>query len=131
MTRQLQYSLLPGRFAVCRLDPAGPSAEWATRGSGFGSVARTADELSVVCPEEHVPDGVKAERGWLCVKLEGPFPFDQTGILASFLLPLAEHKVPIFALSTFDTDYVLIKAEAWSAASAALDAAGHQPLKDR
>ena len=75
-----------------------------------------------------MPDGASTERGWLAMKLEGPFPFSMTGVLASFLQPLAEARIPIFAVSTFDTDYVLIKRENLEQAVAALGAAGHEKV---
>jgi uncharacterized protein len=89
-------------------------------------VVRTRDELSIVCSEDRVPDGVRAERGWLALKLEGPFPFSVTGVLASFLQPLAEARISIFAISTFDTDYVLIKRENLDQSEVVLGAAGHE-----
>lgn len=73
-----------------------------------------------------MPEGVRVERGWVALKLEGPFPFSMTGVLASFLEPLAEAKIPIFAISTFDTDYVLVKREDLEGAKKTLAAAGHQ-----
>ena len=93
-------------------------------------MTRSADELSIVCEdricEEHrVPEGVRVERGWVALKLEGPFPFSMTGVLASFLQPLAEKKIPIFAVSTFDTDYVLVKHKDLERAKKALGATGH------
>lgn len=100
---------------------------------GFFSVVRTRDELSIVCPEglcsqDGLPDGALAERGWLALQLEGPFPFSMTGVLASFVQPLAAEQVPIFAISTFDTDYVLIKREDLDRAVIALAAAGHEKV---
>lgn len=94
-------------------------------------MVRTRDELSIVCTEDvgtkdRLPDGVSAERGWVALKLEGPFPFSMTGVLASFVQPLAEAQIPIFAISTFDTDYVLIRREHMKRAVAALEAAGHE-----
>ena len=73
-----------------------------------------------------MPQNVKAEPGWACLKLDGPFPFSQAGVLASFILPLAEHAVPIFAISSFDTDYVLVKHDDLSGALEALKDAGHE-----
>ena len=89
------------------------------------SITRTADEVSIVCPESVVPDGVIAERGWRVLKLRGPFAFDDVGILASFAAPLAAAGISLFAVSTFDTDYILIKSAALPAALTALRAAGH------
>jgi hypothetical protein len=93
---------------------------------GFFSITRTDDELSIVCAESRVPADIRAERDWVGLKLQGPFPFDMTGVLSSFLQPLAEARIPIFAISTFDTDFVLIKQEPLEPALAALEAAGHQ-----
>ena len=92
----------------------------------FCSVTRTGDELSIVCAEQLVPASVKTERGWRCLKLEGPFPFAQTGVLVSFLSPLSQRAIPIFAMSTFDTDYVLIKEANEPSALQALAEAGHE-----
>lgn len=79
-----------------------------------------------MCAENRVPDGVRIERDWVALKLEGPFPFAMTGVLASFLQPLADAGIPIFAVATFDTDYVLMKREKLEAAIAALTAARHE-----
>ncbi len=91
---------------------------------------RTGDELSIVCPEDRVapPDraGVVVEGGWIALMLEGPFPFAMTGVLASFIQPLAEAEIPVFAISSFDTDYVLIRGENRQQALVALGAAGHR-----
>ncbi len=90
------------------------------------SATRTADELSIVCPAGQAPASAKCEGPWTCFKLEGPFPFSLTGVLASFIDPLAEHGVPIFTISTFDTDYVLVKEEHALTARQTLQAAGHE-----
>jgi hypothetical protein len=122
---RLTLSLLPDRYAVCRFDPHAPIPDWATR-SPFFTVTRTPDELSLTCPEADTPhDLAKCERGWRAFKLHGPFDFGLTGILASVLNPLAEASVGIFALSTFDTDYVLVKEENLENAIEALRRAGH------
>jgi len=91
----------------------------------FISITRTAEELSIVCPVDQAPQNAKCEAPWTCFKLEGPFPFSLTGVLASFLNPLADRGVPIFAVSTFDTDYVLVKEVDADTALEALQAAGH------
>lgn len=121
----LPFSVVPGSFAVLRLAPdaAVPPGVLVPP---FHSVTRTPAELSVVCPDEAVPEGARAEGGWAILALEGPFPFELTGILASVLVPLAQAGVAIFALSTFDTDYVLVKRARLDDALAALAAAGHE-----
>jgi len=118
-------SELPGRYAVCRLAPADPVSP-PPAGAALWCAARTDAELSVVCPEEHAPPGARVEPGWAALELAGPFALEgETGILSSVLDPLATAQVSIFALSTFDTDYVLVHARALPAAVAALRAAGH------
>ncbi|HYU44726.1 MAG TPA: ACT domain-containing protein [Terriglobales bacterium] len=109
---------------MCQLAANSPVPSWAQEG-GFFCVTRSADELSMVCEDHRVPEGVRVERGWVALKLEGAFPFSMTGVLASFLQPLAERKIPIFAISTFDTDYVLIKREDLERSKKSLAAAGH------
>jgi hypothetical protein len=108
---KLTLSVLPGRLAICRLTPDEALPEWALAGKEFVSLSRTPDELSVVCPEELVPDGVKADKGWRSFKVQGPLDFTLTGILTYLLQPLAQQQISIFAISTFDTDYILVKEE--------------------
>ncbi len=124
-TEPLVLSLLPGLWDVCRLHPESAVPAWAEGGSFF-SATRTRDELSLVCEEAAVPDGVKAEKGWAALKLHGPIPFGTTGVLSSLTAPLAEVEISVFALSTFDTDYILVKAESLSGAVAALQKAGFE-----
>jgi hypothetical protein len=122
----LQYSRVSGQFAVCRLPADAAVPEWALS-SSFFSITRTADELSIVCPASAVPAEAKHEADWVCLKLEGPFPFTQTGVLVSFIQPLSDRAIPIFAISTFDTDYIFVK-EPWLEKSLeALHDAGHRP----
>ncbi len=122
--RKIRYSVLEGAFAVCRLTPFVPVPEWALR-PGFFSITRTTEELSVVCAEKHVPSGVPAEFGWSCLQLQGPFPFAMTGVLAAFIDPLAEAGIGIFAISTFDTDCVMVKADRLRMTITKLEEAGH------
>src|SRR6185437_6302828 len=97
-----------GTFAVCRLGADATIPPWATAGSFF-SITRTADELSVVCNQDAVPEGVVSERGWRCLRVAGTMPFSVIGVLASLTVPLAQAGISIFAVSTFDTDYLLVK----------------------
>jgi len=109
--RALALHLLPGRFAVCRFDPDAPLPAWVLHeGARFWSMTRTPDELSVVCDEDAVPPSVtRVEPGWRALQVAGPIGFDETGVLASLAAPLADAGIPLFALSTFDTDIVLVK----------------------
>jgi len=123
--RPQTLSELPGRYAVCRLAPDDPVPP-PPPGAALWCAARTQDELSIVCPESDAPARARVEPGWAALALAGPFALEgETGILASVLDPLAAAQVSIFALSTFDTDYVLVHARALPAAAATLRAAGH------
>lgn len=127
MTRTLRFSRVPGSFAISRLAASAAVPEWALRGLFF-SVTSTGEELSIVCPSAQVPGEIVHENGWACLKLHGPFPFSETGILASFVRPLSERAIPIFAVSTFDTDYVFVKQEWVEKAVQALCDAGHEEV---
>jgi hypothetical protein len=94
--------------------------------ASFFSVTRTPDELSIVCVESQAPDDAKSERGWRVLQVIGPLEFSLTGILAAIAAPLAAAGVSIFAISTFDTDYVLVKEENLAKALDALRAADHR-----
>jgi hypothetical protein len=121
---RLKFRWLPGSYAIMRLAPDAPVPDWSIRGD-FLSITRTAEELSIVCPADNLPSEVHSSHHWICLKLEGPFPFSQTGVLLSFIESLSEKDIPIFAISTYDTDYVLIQEEfAW--ALDILREAGHE-----
>ena len=124
---QLTLTVLPVQLTVLRFAPDAALPTWLPR-VGFTCVTRTDDELSIVCESSAVPVGTRAEAeaGWAALKLEGPFEFTLTGILASVLVPLADGAVGIFAISTFDTDYVLVKQAQLDQAVSTLQAAGHE-----
>lgn len=106
--RALSLVALPQTMAICQLESSAQVPEWALDG-GFLSVTRTPDELSIVCPEANVLESTKCERGWRCLKVDGPLDFALTGILASLVDPLANAAIGVFVLSTYTTDYLLIK----------------------
>ncbi len=120
----LTLSILPDPLAICRLGPAEDVPEWALLGE-FVSITHTSDELSIVCAEEHVPPDVKADRDWRALKVAGPLDLALTGILASLADPLAKAQINLFAVSTYDTDYLLIKKHHLTQACEALRRAGH------
>ena len=126
---ELKFTRIHGQFAICKLSAGAPIPEWALAGA-FTSVSRTSDELSIVCPADNFPPDVTSASRWICLKLAGPFAFSQVGILAAFIDPLAQNGIPIFAISTFDTDYVLVQEEYAAAALRALKQAGHQLVGD-
>ena len=123
-TRHLELSLLPERFAISRLAADAPIPAWATQGPFF-SVTRTSDELSIVTEFSRVPVGIQSQPGWRVLKVHGPFVLSEIGVLAALATPLAEAKISLFAVSTFDTDYLLVASETLSAGIAALERAGH------
>jgi len=122
--RQLELTLLAERYAISRLAADAAIPEWATQGPFF-SVTRTGDELSIVAELSRVPVGVASQAGWRVLKVHGPFVLSEIGVLAALATPLAEARVSLFAISTFDTDYLLVASETLSAAMAALERAGH------
>ncbi len=124
----MQLELLSGAHAVCRLEPGAEVPAWAS-GAGEGaliSLTRSAEELSVVCPEHLVPDDLGRSGGWRVLRVAGTLDHGMTGVLSSLASPLAEAAIPIFAVSTFDTDYLLVPARGLDAAIAALAEAGHE-----
>ncbi len=118
---------LDGLFAVCRLAAETPLPSWAAgAGTGFLSITRAPDELSIVCRQEVVPADVRCERGWRCLRVAGALDLALVGVLASLLAPLADAGIAVFVVSTFDTDYLLVKDDRRDAAIAALWRAGHR-----
>jgi len=124
MPQSRTLQALPGLYAVCRLPPDAPWPIWAK--GDFVTISRTADELSVVCAAECVPAEVRCERGWRCLRVAGAIDFNAIGVLSSLTGPLAEASISVFAVSTFDTDYLLVKEQSWKSACQVLRRAGHQ-----
>lgn len=123
----MELDLHPSLLAVCRLPRDEAIPDWVDlTAAPLVSVTRTASELSLVVPQAHVPPGVRAEAGWQALSVRGPLPFHLTGILASLSRSLAEAEVPIFAISTYDTDWLLIAHDRLGDALTALEHAGHQ-----
>lgn len=119
----------PWRLAVCRFPADAPLPAWVFHAEAeFWSLTRTPDELSLVCPEDDLPPSVDThvERGWRAFQVEGPVPFATTGVVSGLTAPLAAAGIGVFVISTYDTDYLLVKAEAYARAREAL-AAGFVP----
>lgn len=123
---KLNLSLQPERLSYCRLASGAPIPEWASGSTAFTSITRTRDELSIVCEERRVPLAVKQESGWRLFKVAGPMDFSLVGILASLAGPLARARISIMAVSTFDTDYLMVKEPKLREAIKVLKAAGHR-----
>jgi uncharacterized protein len=127
MTAHLALDLHDELLAVCRLGPDEPTPAWVEAAPGpLVSITRTRDEVSVVVAEAHVPPDVRAQTGWRALSVRGPLAFSMVGVLAALAAPLAEAQVPIFVVSTFDTDWLLVGADRLDAVLAALEAAGHR-----
>jgi hypothetical protein len=114
----------PGQWAVCRLSPETPVPSWAGPAARLVAVVRTEGELSIVAPVDRVPDDVVAERDFRVIEVIGPVPFVVVGLMAAITRALADAELSVFAVSTYDTDYVLVREAALDAAVAALQAAG-------
>ncbi len=100
---------VPGRYAVCRLDAQAATPGWALGRGGFVSITHSERDLSIVAAEALVPAEVKAERGWAAMRVVGQLDFSMVGVLATLTTALAEAGIPCFAISTYDTDYLLVK----------------------
>lgn len=105
---KLTMKLLKEKYSICRLDKNNPIPAWAIK-EDFFSITKTEDELSIVCLKDNVPNSVKCETDWKILKVEGPLDFSLVGILSSISSLMAKEKISIFALSTYDTDYILVK----------------------
>lgn len=111
-------------YAIVRLEPDAELPDW-VRGGHFWSATRSESELSIVCCEEDVPTDASAERGWCALELAGPLDFSLTGVVAALVTPLAEAEVPIFVISTFETDYLFVRERDLERSVDALAEAGH------
>ncbi|HLZ13091.1 MAG TPA: ACT domain-containing protein [Candidatus Acidoferrum sp.] len=124
MNHRLTITVHAELYAICRLGATEAVPAWAA-GEQFVTVSRTKDELSIVCEDGKVPREIHAERERRLMQVEGTLAFSLTGILASIAAPLAEAQVSIFAVSTYDTDYLLVSNGELEKAIGALEAAGH------
>ena len=126
---KLRFSVLQDDAGICRLPPAAVIPEWAYRGEFF-SITNTAEEISIVCLAKVIPENVDKDAGWKILKIEGILSFGLVGILAQFSAVLAAAEVSIFAISTYNTDYVLVKNEDFDAAVVALRKDGHEVFRE-
>lgn len=123
--RQLKFRQLSDTYAIVRMPPQSTVPTWATQGE-FTSITHSGEELSIVCPADNLPPDIACQQRWIGLKLEGPFPFSQTGVLLSFIQPLSDKGIPVFAISTYDTDYVLVQEEFAAVALQLLNQADHE-----
>jgi hypothetical protein len=129
MSKVFSLILLPDCLTVCRLPPDALLPAWA-ESDGLQAIIRTTDELCIICDEDNVPANITAEPDWRALKVQGPLVFSEVGVLASLANPLAEAGISIFAISTFETDYILVKKRDLEAAVEKLREVGHSVRMD-
>ena len=112
----LSLTMVPGRYCMLRLDAEAALPAWFSLAAPLAAACRTSDELSLLSPEQDVPATLPAERDLCAFKVAGPLDLTQTGILAAIAGPLGAAEIPILALSTFETDYVLVPASCFDEA---------------
>ncbi len=117
----IKLEWIPGRYAVCRLDPSAAIPPWAQGGGPLLSITRSENELSIVADQELVPADIKSERNWAAMRVQGQLDFALIGIIASLTTVLANVKISCFAISTYDTDYILVKEDNARAAEEVLE----------
>jgi hypothetical protein len=120
----MQLYVLDELYAIARCEPDAELPTW-IRGGSFWSVTRSESELSVVCRQDDVPPEASAERGFCAFEVAGPLDFSLTGVVASLVTPFAEEGIPVFVLSTFETDYLLVREHDLHRSVEALTNAGH------
>jgi len=110
-TEKLALEWVPGAFAICRLPATADVPQWAAAGSGqtLVNITRTDSELSIVVPQEAVPEGVQAQRGWVALRVAGRLDMMSIGVLARLTSALSDARIAVFTISTFDTDVLLVK----------------------
>jgi len=123
LDKPMKLSFLPGEYAVCCLPPQWAMPDGLTE-LAFWCAIRTSEELSLVVPASFVQPHWQVQPGWSVIKVHGPLDFSLTGILARLSHTLAEAGISIFALSTYQTDYILVPETQSGTAQQALQAAG-------
>ena len=123
--KKLSLSSIPDRFAVCQIDHQAKIPDWAFEGE-FSFISRTPDELSIICPAKFVPPDIQYVAGWRGLKIEGPFDFNEIGVLAAITAPLAQGDISLLTVSTYDTDYIFLQEAQFETAGDILEAVGHK-----
>ena len=129
--QKLKLKILDEELAVWKATPERPPSACPREEAGFWSVTSTETEMSVVSGPSMVPEGAEARRGWRCLSVEGPLEFSLTGVLASLAAPLAEAGIPVFVISTFDTDHLLVNEKRLGEAIQVLEKRGHVIMTEK
>lgn len=130
--KKLILRVLESKFGILRLEKDSEVPSWIYKSDLF-SITKTPEEMSIVCQENNIPEntpaGIRVQRGWSCLKIKGPLDFGMTGILAGVSRILAENSISIFVISTYDTDYILVKETDLKKAVKTLQEEGHEIRK--
>ena len=121
---EIRLAWVPGSYAVCRLESTPGLPVWCLHSEPLLMVTRTPDEYSIVCQDQLVPGDVRAERGFVAFRVAGAIDFAATGVLSALTAPLAAARISLFAISTYDTDYLLVRSVDADRAAQALTGAG-------
>ena len=122
--RQLHLSLLKDKYAICSLPATAPIPDWALKESLI-SITRTGDELTIVCPQDLIPSQCQCDLNWRCFRIDGAFDLNQTGVISSISSPLALNQISIYVISTYNTDYFLVKEKNVEQTISVLTSSGH------
>lgn len=125
MTASITLQVLPQQFAVVRLGLGEGLPWWATTSTGLLVMVKTPEEVSIICEERLLPETTRAERGFRALRVAGTLDFQLTGVVASLTRPLAQGGIPVLVVSTFDTDYLLVRLAQLDAAVSALRSDGY------
>ncbi len=127
--RKLQLTLLNEMFGICRYKNTAPIPDWAAT-TMMCSITRTNKELTIVCPQNIIPADADYDCNWRCFRIDGSFDFDEIGVIASVSVPLAESGISIYVVSTYDTDYFLVKDIAAEKAVTVLTDNNHKIIRE-
>lgn len=108
-TKRFTLYILPEKLGISHLSKNSSIPSWAVEINAFSSITKTSDELSIISPQDRIPGGVLVEKNWRAFKVKGPLGFTLTGIVSSLSSPLAKAKISILYISTYETDYLLVK----------------------
>jgi len=108
-TKKLTLSISPEKFGICHFDKKSPLPDWAIGETSFTSITRTSDELSIILPQDKIPGGVMCEKDWRAFKVKGPLGFVLTGVVSSLSKPLADAKISILYVDTYETSYLFVE----------------------
>jgi hypothetical protein len=105
----MQLTVLKDTYAICKLDHELPIPAWVHASHGFSSITYTQDELSIICEQQHIPAEIQQEKDWRILKIIGPLDFSLVGVISKITGILANAGISLFTVSTYETDFILVK----------------------